>query len=119
MPALAFLAQHITSLQLLGKTAPTATSSWAEEGEPPSWHMSSVGAGAAAGLGNAEVLSSPLQRQEVRHSWLVFAAQQVFSVTNGTLVTLTQENQRLCSAVTHTPLDGLKVGDLPCACFAG
>lgn len=53
LPALAFLFPHIIPLQLLGKTVPAATSIWKVEGEPPMQHEGSVGAGSAAGLGNA------------------------------------------------------------------
>lgn len=85
--------------------------------------MSSAGAGAAADLGNAGFFSSQLQeKQEVRHSWLALhpaCSTQVFFIISGTLPTLTQENQGLCSAVTHNPLGSLMIGCLPCAFLAG
>lgn len=123
LPALTFLSLHIISFQLLRKTAPAATSGWGEEGETPSQHMSSAGAGAAADLGNAGFFSSQLQeKQEVRHSWLALhspCSTPVFFIISGTLSTLTQEYQGLCSAATHNPLDSLTVGCLPCAFPAG
>lgn len=123
LPALAFLSLHIISFQLLRKTAPAATSGWGEEGETPSQHMSSAGAGAAADLGNTGFFSSqPQEKQEVRHSWLALHSLHrtpFFFIISGTLPTLTRENQGLCSAVTHNPLDNLTIHCLPCAFPAG
>lgn len=111
-------------LQLLGKTDPAATSSWGAEGEPPSQHAGSAGAGAPAGLGNAGFLvfffPLPTPREvggEAQLAGIVhcFAALQAFSITNGTLATLTQErgpHQGPSIVVTHTPLEGTKAGDL-------
>lgn len=54
----------------------------------------------------------------MRHShqcWALLAVLQVFPVTSGTLATLAQEmgpHGVLCIAVTHTPSEGIKAGDL-------